>query len=178
MLDSFYITPKQWMHILRWIVYTVSFVILMMIETVMIGRHTIMGVHLSFVPVMITCVCMIEGPERGGIYAFLMSLVWCFSGADYGYCSVAVLTCVPILASLICQNVIKGKFIPSLISSAVVLLVDQSFIFIIKYFLGYVGLNQYTSVLLPMVGLSVLSQPILFLLVKAISKIGDKYESV
>ena len=58
MLDKLYITPRQWLHILRWSLYVVLFIVAMMVQTVVLGNRTLFGAHPHFVPVVITCVCL------------------------------------------------------------------------------------------------------------------------
>ena len=45
MLDKLYITPKQWLHILRWTLYALLFLLAMMLQTVAFGNRTLLGVH-------------------------------------------------------------------------------------------------------------------------------------
>ena len=92
MLDKLYITPRQWLHILRWTLYALLFLLAMMVQTVVLGNHPIFGANADFIPVVIVCVCMREGPERGGWFALLTSLFWFLSGAANGSISIAILT--------------------------------------------------------------------------------------
>lgn len=177
MLDKIYITPKQWLHILRWTLYTLLFLLAMMLQTVVFGNHTVFGVQPNLVPVVITCVCLREGAERGGLFALLTSLFWCLSGADEGSVSVAVLTVVPVLGSLLCSAVLANRFLPCLAVTTVTLLVEQSAIFLLKFFFDNMPGIRFLTDLIPCVLVSALAQPLVYLLVKRIEKIGDAYES-
>lgn len=177
MLDKLYITPKQWLHILRWTLYALLFLLAMMLQTVVFGNHTLLGVQPNFVPVVITCVCLREGPERGGLFALLTSLFWCLSGADEGSVSIAVLTIVPVIGSVLCSAVLENRFLPTLVVTLVTLFTEQTVIFLLKFFNGTAAGSRFLTVLIPCVLVSALAQPAVYLLVKCIEKIGDAYET-
>ena len=102
MLDKLYITPRQWLRILRWTLYAALFLLALLVQTVVFGNRTILGAHPDLVAIVITCVCLREGPERGGTFALLASLVWCLSGIDQGSVCLLVLTVLP-AARLLCH---------------------------------------------------------------------------
>ncbi len=177
MLDKLYITPKQWLHILRWCLYSLLFLAAILAQTVVFGNHTVLGVHPTFVPVVITCVCLREGPERGGLFALLASVFWCLTGADFGEVSIVVLTCVPLLGCVLARALISRPFLPCLVLSFLTLLIEQSGIFLFKSFSGGLEGSLYVTQLLPCVFVSLLAQPLTYYLVKHIERIGDPYES-
>lgn len=177
MLDKLYITPRQWLHILRWCLYAVLFLLLMMVQTVVLGNRTVLGVHLQFVPIVIACVCLREGPERGGLFALLASVFWCLSGADSGAVSIVMLTVVPVLGSVFCRALVANKLLSCLMVALVTLFLEQSLIFLLKYFSGNMEGILYLTELLPCVLISMLSFFPIYFLVKSIEKIGDAYES-
>ena len=71
MLDKLYITPRQWLRILRWTLYAALFLLALLVQTVVFGNRTILGAHPDLVAIVITCVCLREGPERGGTFALI-----------------------------------------------------------------------------------------------------------
>ena len=107
MLDKLYITPRQWLRILRWTMYSLLFLTALLVQTVVLGNRTLFGTHPTFVPLVITCVCLREGAERGGLFALLASLFWCLSGADQGSLSIFTLTVVPVLGTVVCSAVLR-----------------------------------------------------------------------
>ena len=106
MLDKLYITPRQWLRILRWTLYAALFLLALLVQTVVFGNRTILGAHPDLVAIVITCVCLREGPERGGTFALIASLVWCLSGIDQGSVCLLVLTVLPVLGSILCLSLI------------------------------------------------------------------------
>ena len=74
MLEKFYITPGQWKHILRWTLYALLLLTAMIVQTVLLGKDGIFGQTADIVAVVILTVAMVEGPERGGMFALLSSI--------------------------------------------------------------------------------------------------------
>lgn len=177
MLDKLYITPRQWLHILRWTLYCLLLLLAMMLQTVVLGNRTIFGIHPVFVPIVITCVCLREGPERGGTFALLASVFWHLSGADMGSVSILVLTVIPVLGSLLCQRILANRFLPCLLFCLLAVFCDQTLIFLLKFILDGLPGEYFLQQLLPCVLISLCAQPLTYLLVKWIAKIGDAYES-
>ena len=177
MLDKLYITPRQWLHILRWTLYALLFLLVMMIQTADLGNRTVFGAHLHLIPVVIVCVCLREGPERGGLFALLASLFWCLSGAEMGSLSLAVLTVVSVLASVLCRALLANRFVPCLLAVLATLFIEQSLIFLYHLFFDGIEPLLYLQRSLPCILVSTLAQPPIYFLVKRISTIGDAYES-
>ena len=185
MLDKLYITPRQWLHFLRWALYALVLLVTAMLQTVVLaGRVSICP---DFVPIVITCVCLREGPERGGTFALIASLLWCFSGADQGSVAIAVLTIVPVVGSLLSRAVLTNRFIPCLIIAFATVFIffdprqqlanEQSIMFFLKFFFSGAAGSLFFTKLLPCVLISTLAQPPVYWLVKRIAKIGERYES-
>lgn len=149
----------------------------MMVQTVVLGNRTVLGAQLDLVPVVVVCVCLREGPERGGLYALLCSLFWCLSGADQGSVCIAVLTLLPVLGSLLCTAMLSDRFFPCLCITFVTLLVEQSVMFFLRYVFESVQGVLFWKTMLPCVLVSTLVQPLVYFLVKRIATIGDAYES-
>ena len=178
MLDKLYITPKQWMHILRWCLYALLFLLAMMLQTVIFGNRTLLGAHPNFVPVVVVCVCLREGPERGGLFALISSLIWCLSGIDYGPVSLAVLTVLPVLCAVLTRTLVANRYIFCLLVTLVTLFAEQSVIFFLRSFFGDLDRSRFMTDLLPCVLVSALSHPLVYLAAKRIEKIGDPYETI
>lgn len=174
MLNKLYITPKQWLHILRWTVYSLLLLFCMMVQTVVLGNRV--SLHPNFVPLVLTCVCLREGPERGGTFALLGSLFWCLSGADYGSLSIFILTLLPVFGSALCRAVLANRFLPCLLICLITLLTEQITIFFLRFFFEEISLALLWQKLLPAAAVSMLFQPVIYLLVRQIAKIGDAYE--
>ncbi len=178
MLNKLYITPRQWLHVLRWSSYAALLVVAMMLQTVVFGNRTLLGTHPDFVPVVITCVCLREGAERGGTFALLGTLFWALSGADRGALYILVVTVLPMVGSLLSRSVLSRGFLSGFLCCGLTLWVLHSIIFVIVYFYEAAEGSLYFSRVLPCVLVSLLTYPLFYWLVKCIEKIGEPYESI
>ena len=178
MLDKLYITPRQWMRFLRWCMYSLLLLAAILAQTVIFGHRTLLGGRPDFVPVVITCICMREGAERGGLFALLGSIFWALSGADMGSVYIIVLTIVPILGVVFHKRYLSAHFLPCLVLCFLTLFVHHNVAFLLKYIYNGISESLYFDRLLPSIFVSLLAQPIFYWLTKCIQKIGDAYESI
>ena len=100
MLDKLYITPRQWLRILRWTLYAALFLLALLVQTVVFGNRTILGAHPDLVAIVITCVCLRGARSAAARSPLIASLVWCLSGIDQGSVCLLVLTVLPVLGSI------------------------------------------------------------------------------
>ena len=157
MLDKLYITPRQWLRILRWTLYAALFLLALLVQTVVFGNRTILGAHPDLVAIVITCVCLREGPERGGTFALIASVL-------------------PVLGSILCRAVLANRFLPSLLVCFVTLAVEQGLILLMKHFFAGVAWEQAGRALRCLL-VTLPVQPAVYGLVKCIAKIGEYHES-
>lgn len=172
MLKHFHITARQWKALLKWTIYGMLFLLTLMFQTVILAKHPPFGVKPNLVAPLLVCVCIREGAERGGVFALLTALIWCFSGADYGNLSVAILPVCAILSAVLCRAVLTARLIPTLLFCLLTGLIHESAIFALKVLLAGVSPRCFVSVVLPAVGLSLPAVPLQYLLAKTIGKIG------
>ena len=174
MLKHFHLTRRQWIAALKWTIYALMLLLVLIIQDVVLSKQPPFGRSLQPVPVYIVCVCVREGPERGGLFALIASVFWCLSGADYGNLSVALLPIGSILGAVLCRAALTVRFLPTFLCCAAVCLINDSVIFAFKLVLTAVSPDQYYRLLLPGWALSLLSVPVLYFPVKAISRIGGR----
>ena len=177
MLDKLYLTPKQWRRILRWTLYSLLFLSALIAETVILGRDGFWGQSLALSPLVIVCVAMREGPERGGLFALLTSSFLALSGADQGPLQLLCLTVLSICGSHFSRKIFSVEYLPSLLCSGLFLLVTQTLCFLLKVFYQGIPRQLYLTRLIPGILVSLLFQPLIYWLVKSIEKIGDPYEA-
>ena len=116
------------------------------------------------------------GPERGGTFALIASLIWCLSGIDQGSVCLLVLTVLPVLGSILCRAVLANRFLPSLLVCFVTLAVEQGLILLMKHFFAGVAWEQAGRALRCLL-VTLPVQPAVYGLVKCIAKIGEYHES-
>ncbi len=175
MLERLHLTEGQWRRIGKWSSYTILFIVTMMIQTVCLGNAPILGVQLSFLPILVCCVCLREKPESGGIFALWMSCLWCLSGADYGSVSILVWTAVGMGLSILCQIWINGRILTCALCCLLMSFANETVIFLGKNMFDGVPSRYFLSKTLPCVALSMVAFPVFYWLVKRISRIGGSY---
>lgn len=177
MLGRFYITPGQWRHVFRWLLYGTLVLSVILLQTVILGKDGVFGRHPDLVAVAIVTVAMAEGAERGGLFALIASTFWALSGIERGALQIICLTAIPVLCSYLSHKIFSVPYFVSLITCGLTLLITQSLYFFLKMFYdGYPGYLYFTR-LLPGILVALLFQPVIYWLVKTIGKIGDPYEA-
>ena len=173
MRKYFHLTRRQWLGVLKWSLYGLLTLLVLLLQTVVLAKSPILGAKLAPLPILIVCVCVREGPEKGGIYAILASLFWCFSGADFGNLSVAVIPIGAMLSAVLCRAVLTLRFVPTALCCLAVTLLNAAAVFLFKLILPpTVAIENFWQVLLPGVGLSMVFVPIHYALVRLIGRIG------
>ncbi len=173
MLKYFHLTRLQWLGILKWSLYGLLTLLVLLLQTVLLSKQPILGAKLVPLTGLIVCVCVREGPEKGGFYAILATLFWCLSGSDFGNLSVAVIPIGAMLSAVLCRAVLTLRLFPTALCCLGVMLVNDSAVFVFKLILPpTVALDNYWRVLLPGVGLSMVFVPLHYALVKLIGRIG------
>lgn len=144
-------------------------------QSVVVSRITPFGCKLSTIPILLVCICLREGPEKGGLFVLLAALFWSLSGVDLGSLSLLAVTVLAVLSAVLCQTVLTNRFPTAAICCFVTTLLNDALIFAYKLVLGEVPVSALWRVLLPGAALSMLSFPLAYLLVKAIFRIGGQH---
>lgn len=163
---------KTYRNVLMWTLYALLFLVVLVLQEVIFGKHRFFGVKLSLIPVAVVCICMHVGHEVGAIFALAASLVWCWSGADGGSVGIVTLTVTGILSGYLCDAVFARRLVPALGLSLGAVLFHEGALFLIKFYLGEadIGLWRWLPI---QAGLSLLACPFLYLFARLIRKAGD-----
>ena len=102
-LKNLYITKKQWLSLLRWGLYTLLCVVLLVIQDTMMSRVSFYGVSTDLAPMIILLITVLVGTECGCLFVFIGSVLYVFSGSAPGAYCIALLTIPGILATMIRQ---------------------------------------------------------------------------
>ena len=172
LLNKLYLTQKQRIALLQWLLYALMLLVLSLIQDVFLCKASIFGATTDLVPCAIILICVELGADRSAVFALVAALLYQFSGTAPGYYVIAL---IPILALL--SAVIRKAFFRKTTSST--LLCACIAVFLYEMSLFAVGLLfRHTSVLrlirFPITAvLSLLSYPVLYPLTKAIERIGE-----
>lgn len=154
-----------------WALYSLLFLAVVLLQTVLFGRLRFFGVKLSLIPIALVCISMWSGHEAGGLFSLLAAFFWYASGADDGPLSIITLTVSGILAGYLCSSIFSRRLHTALLLCAGALLFHESILFLFKFYLGAAPLEL--SLWVPIsAALSMLACPFIYLLSKAIGKVG------
>ena len=176
MLKHLHLTRRQWLGVLRWTLYSLLLLFVLLLQTVVLSRLPVFGAKLAPVSLVIICVCIREGPEKGGLFALLGSLFWCMSGADYGNLAVAILPVGSILAAVLCRSAFRQRLLSALLFCFGICLLYDLTVFAFKLLLEKLAPENLWRVLLPGTCLTMLFVPLIYFPVKLIHRIGGKHD--
>ena len=171
--SKLYLTPKQRLTILRWFLFVVLLVVTSVLQDVILCRFQLFGATTDLVPSVIILSCMIMGANTSAIFVLLAALGYQASGTAPGYYVVPLIVFLSLLLSLFRESFLRKSFSSVMLSAGVAVLVYEMLLFVIGFAFGDTRLDRW-MVFLITGGLSVLTLPIMYPIVKTIAKIGGE----
>ena len=162
---------QRYKNYIMWALYAALFLTVMLLQQAVFGRVRIWGVKLSLIPVVLVCVSVWVGHEKGGIYCLIAAIVWYLSGAEDGSIGILTLTLCGILSGFACRQ-FSHRFFPTLALCLGAMLLHEGVIFLMKYYLGAADGALIGWVFKTMV-LSLPAAPVCYVLCKFIRKVAD-----
>ena len=153
--------------VLRWVLYSLLGLIAVLLQTTVFSLARPFGLQLYLVPTLAACIAMREKTEHAALYALLLSLFWCLSGADCGS-----LTIASVLCAVACEAFLVRGLLSALLLSLFSLLLVEGGVFAARLYLGTLTAGLFLTVFLPAVGLSLLFYPLFYWLTGRIAKVG------
>lgn len=105
-----YLTQVQRMRLLKWGLYGLLCLFLLVIQDSMLSSFRIFGSTTDLAAAIIILIAIHEGMEKGGMFALVASLVYWCSGSAPGPYSIAYITFLTIGASYIRQSFWRRSF--------------------------------------------------------------------
>lgn len=172
MLKRLYLTKKQWRGVLKWSLYSLLFLFLLINESVIFAHFPVHGAKLNLIPAMLLCVCLQEGMNNGGIFCLCANIFCCLASGDYSCVSVAVLTVLPMLAACFCKAYLTKPFFPGWLMALVISLFNEALILVLRFLLARTAIENLWLVVIPGCVLAALSYPLFYLLARLIGRTG------
>lgn len=135
-LKNLYITRQMRRNILRWGLYALLCVVLLVVQDTIMSRVRFFGVTTDLAPMGILLITVLVGTECGSIFALLASTVYCFSGSAPGaYC--ILLLCAPgIFATMIRQIFWRRGLRSTVLCAGVAMVVYELGLFLVGLVTG------------------------------------------
>lgn len=171
--NKLYLTPKQRKTILRWFLFVVLLVVTSVLQDVILCRFQLFGATTDLVPSVIILSCMIMGANTSALFVLLAALGYQASGTSPGYYVVPLIVFLSLLLSLFRESFLRKSFSSVMLSAGVAVLLYEMLLFAVGLVFGDTRLDRWLVFLITG-GLSVLTLPIMYPIVKTVAKIGGE----
>lgn len=172
-LSKLYLTQKQRQSLLKWFLYALVLLVLSILQDVILCRFRLFGATTDLVPVGIILICVLEGTERGCVFALISSLLYLFSGTAPGTYAMVFLTVLSIFAAMFRQSYLQKGFSAAMLCTVLAMFLYEAGIFAIGLFLGLTTAGRFGAFCIT-AALSLIAAPILYPILQSIGTIGGE----
>lgn len=173
-LSKLFLTRKQRRAVLKWTLYALVLVVLSVLQDVLLCRVRLFGASTELVPCGIFLICVLEGLERGSVFALAASLIYLFSGTAPGVYTIVFITALAVLVTWLRQSYLQSGFAAAMLCTAAAMLVYELATFFIGLFLGLTTLSRIGSFCVSAL-MTMPAAPVLYPVCKAIGG-GDTWK--
>ena len=163
--------PEKRKKLQMWSLYALTFAVIFLLQSVLLCRIDVLGVHVDLLPVLTACVAVLCGAEAGGVFALCASLAHAMGGGSHGGVTVVTLTFTAVAAGYLCDAVLHRNMLTAMLMCAMSLLVTFFSVFLVRIYMDGAGAWGVWKCLLQ-AAISLAPAPAVFLLVKRIRKAG------
>ncbi len=153
---------------LRWVMYALWFLTAVLVQTLRVGWFA----PVCAVPVAIVCTAMLEGAEKGGLFALLASSFWCLTGADAGPVAIITLTFCAIAAGTVCERLLAPGLLAAALLCLGTLVVNEGAIAAYHVAVGQLAAQLLWPTLPLQIAVSMLACPVWYALCRLSRKVG------
>ncbi len=169
--SKLYLTPTQRKNILRWFLFCALLIVVSVLQDVIFCRFRLFGATTDLVPTVIFLCSMLLGANGSCIFVLLAALGYQSSGTAPGYYVIPLIVFLSLLLSLFRENFLRKSFSTVMLSSGLAVLLYEMLLFAVGLAFGDTRVDRW-PVFLITGGLSLISLPIMYPIVKTIAKIG------
>lgn len=166
-----YLTQIQRMRLLKWGLYGLLCLFLLVIQDSMLSSFRIFGATTDLAAAVIILIAIHEGMERGGTFALVASLIFWCSGSAPGPYSIAYITLLTIGASYVRQSLWRRSFGSTGLCTIVIIYIYELAVFGTGIFQG-LTIWARLGVFLTTAFMSCIAMVPMYPVVRAIGKIG------
>ena len=173
LLSKLYLTRKQRQAFLKWLLYGLSCLVLLILQDVLLTRFPLFGAVADPVACAIVLICLLQGAESGGLFALVASALYVFSGSAPGPYTIVFLTVYSVLAAIFRQAYLRKGVISLCLCAFLAMMAYEMSLFGIGLFLKFTVSRWFPSFLLSGV-YSVAVLPLLYPIMRSIGNIGGE----
>ena len=171
LVQRLYLSPQQQRRYLKWFLLSVLSVLMLVLQDVLFARMSLFGGRVDTVPAVLLMICVIHGAEGGALFMLLGALVYWFSGSAPGVYVILLIPVLGTVAAAFRQAYLRKGFRTTLMCTATALALYEMLNFLASLLLGVTRIAR-VGVMVISTGLSLLTLPLMFVLVWGICKIG------
>lgn len=141
-LKGLYITRLQRKNLLKWCIYSVICVLLLVVQDVVMSRVRIFGATTDLAPMIVLLLTVLVGTDAGSMFAVIASTVYYLSGSAPGAYVIALLTVLGIFAAMIRQIYWRHGLRSTVLCAGIALILYEIVIFAIGWVSGLTLLTR------------------------------------
>lgn len=172
-LKLLHLTKLQQRGILKWTLYSLLGILLLVVQDVIMSQFRISGATTDLAVCIIALIGIYEGTEEGGVFTLFASAFYWFSGSAPGPYVIALLTVLIVLTGLLRQNFWRRGFASTVLCASIVIMIYEMLLLLIGIF-GGLTIWDRTGVFFLTGLLSCAVMVPFYPVVNAISKIGGE----
>jgi hypothetical protein len=170
-ISKLHLTQLQRQALLKWTLYALLLLALSLLQDVVLSRFRLFGATTDLIPCAIILICIIEGSQKGSLFALISSCLYVFSGSAAGAYCLILITFLAIFVCIFRQGYLQKGFAAAMLCTVFAVAVYEAAVFIIGYLLGLTILDRWIGFAVTG-GLSILCAPILYPIILSIASIG------
>ena len=167
----FHVTQLQKQRMLKWTLYVLTGILLLIIQDVIMSRVSIFGATTDLPVVYILLITVIEGVDVGSLFVLFASTIYYFSGSAPGPYCIGLLCAVGIIATLLRQAYLRRTKASIVICAGIALTIYEMGLFVVGIGLGLTRWDRVFSFLIT-AGYSFGVMVLLYPLINRIGLIG------
>lgn len=168
LLNKLYLTKKQRLSILKWVLCGLMMLVLSLVQDVILC-----GLPTDLFCCGIFLMCMLLRPNEGAVFCLSCSILFFFSGSAPGPYAIALLTFLPLLLNIFRHSYLRKGFLSVLLCASVGIVLYELLVFFIGVFVGSTIFSRLEVFLLTgITGVAIM--PALYPIFLAIGKIGGE----
>lgn len=172
-LNKLQLTKLQRKQALKWSLYALVLLILSVVQDVILCRVRFFGGTTDLVPCGIFIICILEGTDRGCVFALVASVLYLLSGVSPGPHVLVLITVLAVLASALRQAYLHPSLPAMMLSVLFAMTLYELGIFFVCLLLGQVTVGRLWHFLVPAALCLVVVLPV-YPVAKAIGTIGGE----
>ena len=155
--------------IIKWVIYSLIIIFIMMIQLTGLGRLCVFGVHPMVMPLVAASLAVFEGPRAGGIAGFFTGFMCDALIPPSTIFFTLIFMCAGIAIGYVTDYMFKRNFVTALMWMAALKTSECLLFFFLFYFLsGKAPLSALLSVALPEIVFSLLFSPIIYFIIRTV----------